>query len=155
MPPGSWSRSSRSFPLPAGRNPAGTAPPPSQSADLARLASPPATSQRPTACPPATPAPPVDAAARAEVDRLQAAVAADPADPDAQRELGQALLQLIRETLDPSLYEPAEHALREADRLRPDDGRTLTALGALQLGRHQFADALRDGPPRGAAVARR
>jgi tetratricopeptide (TPR) repeat protein len=89
--------------------------------------------------------PGLDAPARADVDRLQAAVAADPEDPETQRELGQALLQLLRETLDPSLYEPAEQALREADRLQPDDGRTLTALGALQLGRHQFADALRTG----------
>ena len=66
-------------------------------------------------------------------------------DPDAHRELGQALLQLVRETLDPSLYASAERALLEADRLRPDDARTLAAIGALQLGRHEFAAALETG----------
>ena len=95
--------------------------------------------------PTATPPPVAGAATRAEVAKLQAAVDADPSDPDAQRALAEGLLQLIRETLDPSLYEPAEHALREADRLQPDDARTLAALGTLQLGRHQFADALATG----------
>jgi tetratricopeptide (TPR) repeat protein len=85
------------------------------------------------------------AATRAEVDRLAAAVEADPRDPDAQRELGVALLQLVRETLDPSLYDLAERAILEADRLRPDDARTLAALGGLHLGRHEFATALEIG----------
>jgi tetratricopeptide (TPR) repeat protein len=94
---------------------------------------------------PASPPPVAGAATRAEVDRLQAAVAADPRDPNAQRELAEALLQLLRETLDPSLYELADHALREADRLEPDDARTLADLGTLDLGRHQFAEALAVG----------
>ena len=94
-----------------------------------------------------TPAPPpvAGAATRALTERLQASVIANPSDPDTQRSLAEALLQLIRETLDPSLYAPAEQALREADRLQPDDARTLADLGTLQLGRHQFADALVTG----------
>jgi tetratricopeptide (TPR) repeat protein len=102
-----------------------------------------APSPRPSPPPLAVPVP--GAATRAEVDRLATIAAAEPDDPDAQRELGQALLQLIRETLDPSLYAAAGHALTESDRLRPDDARTLAALGALQLGKHQFATALATG----------
>jgi tetratricopeptide (TPR) repeat protein len=132
-------------PAACGTDAASTAPPPSEPATVRSVVAPPATPVRPTVSPPAAPAAPADAPARAEVDRLQAAVAADPADPDAQRELGQAIQQLIRETLDPSLYERAEQALREADRLRPDDARTLAVLGGLQLGRHQFAEALETG----------
>jgi tetratricopeptide (TPR) repeat protein len=135
----------------ASNTPASTAISPPAGAVQSAAPSPPiAAATAPPESPPPPPTtvadPPVaGSAARAEVDRLQAAVQADPLDADAQRELGQALLQLIRETLDPSLYEPAEHALRESDRLQPDDGRTLTSLGALQLGRHEFADALRTG----------
>ena len=105
-------------------------------------------STRPAAsvpAPAATARPVAGDATRAEVAKLQAAVAADPSNPDAQRALAEGLLQLIRETLDPGLYEPAERALREADRLQPDDARTLAALGTLQLGRHQFAEALETG----------
>ena len=144
-------------PAACGTNSAQTAPPPSHAASSEAgpapsatltpvTASPPAASGTPGASPsPASPAPPVETATRGDVARLQAAVDANPADPDAQRDLGQALLQLFRETLDPSLYGPAEQALRAADRLQPDDGRTLTSLGALQLGRHQFAVALQTG----------
>jgi tetratricopeptide (TPR) repeat protein len=81
-------------------------------------------------------------ATRTAVGRLQAAVRAAPDDPEAQLALGQALLQLERETLDASLYAPARQALEAADRLQPDDARTLAALGALHAGQHDFADAL-------------
>lgn len=113
--------------------------------DATIAATAPPTATPSTSAPTETSPPVAGAATRAEVARLQAAVDADPSDPDAQRALAEALTQLIRETLDPSLYEPAEAALREADRLQPDDARTLADLGTLQLGRHQFADALETG----------
>ena len=95
--------------------------------------------------------PPSLAAARAtsptvaEIARLQALVAADPTDADAQRDLGFALLQRVRETADPSLYAPAEAAFEAARRLAPDDAQVLAGIGGLQLGKHQFADALETG----------
>jgi len=81
----------------------------------------------------------------AEIARLQALVSADPSDAEAQRDLGFALLQRVRETADPSLYVPASEALESARRLAPDDAQVLAGIGGLQLGKHQFADALRTG----------
>jgi tetratricopeptide (TPR) repeat protein len=72
-------------------------------------------------------------------------VAEDPTDGTAQRDLGLALLQRIRETGDPSLYPRAEAALDEALALMPDDPLILAGIGGLQLGRHEFADALATG----------
>jgi tetratricopeptide (TPR) repeat protein len=103
----------------------------------------PAPSPSPSPSPSAPTAP--TTATRATVDRLRAAALADPTNPDTQRDLGLALLQLIRETLDPTLYAQAESALRAADRLRPDDPGTLVGIGGLQLGRHEFAQALETG----------
>ena len=80
-----------------------------------------------------------------EIARLQAAVAADADDADAQRDLGLALIQRIRETADPSLYAPAGAALEAARRLAPDDALVLVGLGGLRLGKHDFATALRTG----------
>ena len=81
----------------------------------------------------------------AEIARLQALVATDPTDADAQRDLGFALLQRVRETADPSLYAPAAEAFDTARRLAPDDAQVLAGIGGLQLGKHQFADALETG----------
>ena len=80
-----------------------------------------------------------------EIARLQAAVDADADDAAAQRDLGLALIQRIRETADPSLYAPAAAALGAARRLAPDDALVLTGLGGLELGKHDFAMALRTG----------
>jgi tetratricopeptide (TPR) repeat protein len=82
---------------------------------------------------------------QAVIDYLVTRVAEDPTDPDARLELGLALLQRIRETADPSLYAPAEAALRAARRLLPTDPEALIGLGGLQLGRHRFAEALETG----------
>src|SRR5262245_11237621 len=74
--------------------------------------------------PPASPAsraPAHGSAMADEIERLQAAVDADPSDPGAQRDLGFALLQRVRETADPSLYAPAEAAFEQARSLDPDD----------------------------------
>ena len=73
---------------------------------------------------------------------LRARLAADPDDAATLRDLGLALLQRVRETADPSLYDQAEEALERAREIAPDDPLTLVGIGGLQLGRHDFADAL-------------
>jgi tetratricopeptide (TPR) repeat protein len=93
--------------------------------------------------PPASPRP--TSPTEAEIERLQAAVTANPDDAEAQRDLGFALLQRVRETADPSLYEPAEMAFEAARRLAPDDALVLVGIGGLQLGKHDFAEALETG----------
>ena len=65
-----------------------------------------------------------------------------PVRPDAQRDLGFALLQRVRETADPSLYALAEAAFERARSLAPDDALVLVGIGSLQLGKHDFAAAL-------------
>ena len=81
----------------------------------------------------------------ADIARLEAAVAADPRDAGSQRDLGFALLQRIRETADPTLYAPAAAAFEAARTLAPDDALVLVGIGGLQLGKHEFADALVSG----------
>ena len=98
-------------------------------------------SAEPTEAPPAATVPPTQAL----IEDLTARIEADPDDAGAQRDLGLALLQRIRETADPSLYAPAEAALDRARALSSDDGLVLVGLGALQLGRHEFALALETG----------
>ena len=106
--------------------PSSTAPPGAVPSDRTGRASPP------------RPASPTVAA----IERLQAAIGADPAAADAQRDLGSALSQRVRETADPSLYGPALEAFETALRLVPDDARTLVGIAGVQLGKHEFADAL-------------
>ncbi|HEX5148849.1 MAG TPA: tetratricopeptide repeat protein, partial [Candidatus Limnocylindrales bacterium] len=120
---------------PAASGPAATGPAPTQTGSPAASPAAAATS------PPAPPSSPT----QAEIDRLLATVAADPDDPGAQRDLGLALLQRVRETADPSLYAPAATAFEAARRLAPDDATILVGLGGLQLGRHEFAKALETG----------
>jgi len=81
----------------------------------------------------------------ADIARLEAAVKADPSDGVAQRDLGFALLQRVRETADPSLYAPAAAAFEAARAIAPDDSLVLVGIGGLQLGKHQFAQALVTG----------
>jgi len=110
------------------------------------------TSAAATAVPAAEPTPATSPGTRGRaggVSRTQARIAFlaervkdDPNDGDAQLELGLALLQRIRETADPSLYGPAEAALRASRRLLPGDPQPLVGLGGLQLGRHEFTEAL-------------
>jgi tetratricopeptide (TPR) repeat protein len=78
----------------------------------------------------------------AEIARLQALVAADPTNADAQRDLGFALAQRVRETADPSLYAPASAAFQAAVNLRPDDAIALVGVAGIQLGKHEFAAGL-------------
>jgi tetratricopeptide (TPR) repeat protein len=90
----------------------------------------------------ASPAPAPGSATVDEIERLHAAIDADPSDAGAQRDLGFALLQRVRETADPSLYAPAEAAFERARGLAPDDALVLVGVGSLQLGKHDFATAL-------------
>jgi tetratricopeptide (TPR) repeat protein len=68
---------------------------------------------------------------RAELDNGQAAVL-----------LGQAYLQQVRETGDPSFYPKAETLFRLALEQNPDDFGAMVGLGNLALARHDFAAAL-------------
>jgi tetratricopeptide (TPR) repeat protein len=105
-----------------------------------------AATPRPAASAPTAPTPqPTTSPTQLLVEYLTERVAATPDDPETQRELGLALLQRIRETADPSLYPVAESALAAARRFAPDDPLTPVGLGALQLGRHEFAAALETG----------
>jgi tetratricopeptide (TPR) repeat protein len=81
----------------------------------------------------------------AEIARLEALVTADPADAAAQRDLGLALLQRVRETADPALYAPAGEAFETALKLAPDDALVLAGIGGLELAEHRFAEALDTG----------
>jgi tetratricopeptide (TPR) repeat protein len=124
-------------PVPVASPPVGPTTPPSAAPSIA---DPP--SSRPSAA--ATPVATLSAT-QALIEGLTARVDANPDDPGVQRDLGLALLQRIRETADPSLYAPAEAALVHARELASDDVLVLVGLGALQLGRHQFALALETG----------
>jgi tetratricopeptide (TPR) repeat protein len=127
--------------------------PPSQSAAADPSAQPGVTTAT-AGGPPLEPASPTPAAATVrateppvsptvgEIARLRARVTADPADANAQRDLGFAFAQRVRETADPSLYDPAMVAFRTALKLQPDDALALVGVAGIQLGKHRFADAL-------------
>ena len=91
----------------------------------------------------ASPAPTTGSATEGEIERLQAVLDAGPSDARAQRDLGFALLQRVRETADPALYARAEAAFERARELDPDDALVLVGIGSLQLGKHEFAAALK------------
>ena len=92
---------------------------------------------------PATPpAAGITSASAAEIERLSAAVRADPDDAEAQRILGFALLQRVRETADPSLYTPAMAAFEAALAVEPEDAMALAGAAGVELGRHAFEAAL-------------
>ena len=105
----------------------------------------PAEPRSPVAAPAVAPAPSATSdsdSTQAQIAGLRDRLAADPDDAATLRDLGLALLQRVRETADPSLYDQAEEALDRARDLAPDDPLVLVGLGGLQLGRHDFADAL-------------
>ena len=105
----------------------------------------PGTTTRPTTGPaPSAPSVPISRTVT-EIARLEAAVAVDSSDPAAQRDLGFAFLQRVRETADPTLYAPAAAAFETARGLAPDDALVFVGIGGLQLGKHQFAEALATG----------
>jgi len=90
----------------------------------------------------ASPEPAVGAATVDEIERLRSAIDANPSDAGAQRDLGFAFLQRVRETADPALYGRAEAAFERARDLAPDDALVLVGIGSLQLARHEFTAAL-------------
>ena len=114
---------------------------------LTTPASPDPTAQPTTAAaaidPPASPSPAPGSGTADEIEQLQSVIDADPSDAGAQRDLGFALLQRVRETADPGLYAPAEAAFEQARSLAPDDPLVLVGIGSLQLGKHDFGAALK------------
>ncbi len=126
----------------------GSIAPTSAPSTSAPTASVPIATPAPTASPSSAPTdPPIATTSPTQelIDFLLDLVERDPGDGEAQRDLGLALLQRVRETGDPSLYPPAEAALLAARALVPEDALVLAGIGALQLGRHEFAEALATG----------
>jgi tetratricopeptide (TPR) repeat protein len=112
------------------------------SVESARPSSPASTPASPVAV---SPLPLTTSPTAAEIARLKAAVATDPRDEQSWRDLGFAILQRIRESADPSLYEQAATAFETARLLSPEDPLVYVGIGGLQLGRHAFAEALASG----------
>jgi len=77
----------------------------------------------------------------ATVARLQAQLAATPDQPALLTQLGAAYLTRARETADPSYYTKAAAALRRSQQLDGANAETVTALGLLDLARHDFRQA--------------
>jgi len=76
------------------------------------------------------------------VAQMRARLQDAPEDTDAYATLGLALLQQVRETGDPTLYNQAEQALSAALALNADQLDALVGQGMLALARHDFAAAL-------------
>ena len=79
---------------------------------------------------------------QALIVRLQADVAARPADSHPLSLLGLAYAQRARETGDAAYISRADRAFRRAVKLEPQDFEALTGLGGVLLARHRFRDAL-------------
>ncbi len=75
------------------------------------------------------------------IQDLQTHLRSVPNDWQAFSQLGLAYLQKVREVGDPTYYQKAEGVLKQALDRQPDDYVAISAMGALQLARHQFADA--------------
>jgi tetratricopeptide (TPR) repeat protein len=82
------------------------------------------------------------ATTEAAVADLQSRLGAAPDDPALLARLGEAYLLRARETADPSYFSRAGQALDRSHALAPDHPATLTGLGLLALGRHDFPAAL-------------
>lgn len=76
---------------------------------------------------------------------LQQRLRAKPTDSQSLAYLGNAYLQKVRETGDPSYYEKARQVLQEAIDHESQNAEALTGMGALCLARHEFQQALRWG----------
>lgn len=79
------------------------------------------------------------------IGKLKERIQKNPADTDAQAQLGHALLQRVRETADPNLYTQADTALKAALQQKPEHLDALVGMGTLALARHQFSQALEWG----------
>lgn len=91
------------------------------------------------------PAPARPATAGGEVADLQARLGASPDDPVLLTRLGEAYLLRARDTADPTYFTRAAQALDRSQAVAPDRAATLTGLGLLALGRHDFPTALEMG----------
>lgn len=76
------------------------------------------------------------------ITQLQQRIRRMPEDVQSAALLGQAYVQRVRETGDPSYYTKAEAVLAAAQRRDPQHVETLIGLGTLALARHDFAGAL-------------
>jgi tetratricopeptide (TPR) repeat protein len=81
----------------------------------------------------------------AQIAALERDLADNPSESQLYAALGNAFLQKVRETGDPTFYTRAETALRQGLRRDPQDAGTLTGMGALALARHDFEGGLRYG----------
>lgn len=82
----------------------------------------------------------------ASIETLQERLRAIPGDASAYAQLGVAYVAQARVSGDPSWYPKAEGVLRRSIRLEPrDNAEALLGLGALDLARHDFAEALASG----------
>jgi tetratricopeptide (TPR) repeat protein len=81
----------------------------------------------------------------ARIDDLETVIADGAATPQTYATLGEALLQRVRETGDPSLYSRAGTAFGEALDRDPESLDARVGLGTLALARHDFGSALRHG----------
>jgi tetratricopeptide (TPR) repeat protein len=79
------------------------------------------------------------------IEALQAQVRSAPSDPEGYGALGLTYLQKVRESGDPSFYERAEGAFREALARSPENFTATSGLGSLALARHEFDAALELG----------
>ena len=80
-----------------------------------------------------------------QIAALERNLADDPGAAPLYAALGNAFLQKVRETGDPSFYARARTAFQQGLRQDPRDAGTLTGLGALALARHDFEGGLRYG----------
>ena len=76
------------------------------------------------------------------IERLQELLEVRPEDQYAYVQLAGVYLQKVRETGDPSYYARAEDVLLRALKLQPNDSNAMAVMGSLNLGRHQFQEAL-------------
>ena len=77
------------------------------------------------------------------IERLQERLEIRPEGQSAYVQLAGVYLQKVRETGDPSCYVRAEDVLLIALELQPGDSNAMTVMGSLNLGRHQFQEALK------------
>jgi tetratricopeptide (TPR) repeat protein len=107
------------------------------SADVLRGMAPPGTAADGTFTPPADASP-----AEREIAKRYEIVRVAPDTVDGYVLLGDAYLQHVRETADPTDYGRAAAALNEARLLASDNPEAVIGLGVLALARHDFAGAL-------------
>ena len=76
------------------------------------------------------------------IERLQNSLNTMPNNSQGYLQLGVAYLQRARETADLSYYDLAESALMTSLDIDPENASVLTALGSVNLARHQFPQAM-------------